>query len=94
VRDLGLVVNTVIYKKMDCKVTLFGNISHFLEKKKIMGRELYKRKQHKIPSSFFIDTQGGGEDHADETDRNVRRYRQKAKRLMLNVASGVFPGNY
>ena len=33
-------------------------------------------------------------DHTEEAERNIRRYRQKAKKLMLNVASGQFPGKY
>lgn len=61
---------------------------------KFLGSERYKRKKNKIPASFFIDTTNGTDEHAEETDRNVRRYRQKARKLMLNVAMGQFPGRY
>jgi hypothetical protein len=33
-------------------------------------------------------------EHADAADRNIRRYRQKIKQLILNVAGGEFPGKY
>ena len=58
-----------------------------------LGNERYKRKSNKIPDAFLI-TNSSVDDHAEQTDRNVRRYRQKAKRLMLNVAKGEFPGKY
>jgi hypothetical protein len=84
---------------LDLQKHVFGNTNlkgAALTKRvlKFFSSERYKRKQNKIPASFFIDTKSGAGEHAEETDRNVRRYRQKAKRLMLNVASGVFPGKY
>jgi hypothetical protein len=44
--------------------------------------------------SFAIDPANRNSDHGSEADRNIRRYRQKAKKLLLNVASGEFPGKY
>ena len=59
---------------------------------KFFSSERYKRKQNEIPQSFRLLI--GNLDHLDEADRNIRRYRQKAKKLILNVARGEFPGKY
>ena len=59
---------------------------------KFFSSERYKRKQNEIPQSFRLLI--GNLDHLDEADRNIRRYRQKAKKLILNVARGEFPGRY
>ena len=56
--------------------------------------ERYKRKTNTVPKVFAVDPAHKDKDHADEADRNIRRYRQKAQKLMLNVASGQFPGKY
>jgi len=44
--------------------------------------------------SFAIDRINRKSDHQEEAYRNIRRYRQKARKLLLNVALGVFPGKY
>lgn len=59
---------------------------------KFFSSERYKKKQNEIPNSFRLLI--GSLDHLDEADRNIRRYRQKASKLLLNVATGVFPGKY
>ena len=56
--------------------------------------ERYKKKTNLVPMSFAIDRSNRNSDHQEEADRNIRRYRQKARKLLLNVASGVFPGKY
>jgi hypothetical protein len=56
--------------------------------------ERYQRKANKIPTAFFVEKSTPKSDHHDEAMRNVRRYRQKAANLVLNVAGGVFPGRY
>jgi hypothetical protein len=58
---------------------------------KFFNEERYKRKKNKMPVPFYIDTYS---DTTDNVDRNVRRYRQKVKQLILNVANGEFPGRY
>jgi hypothetical protein len=61
---------------------------------KFFSSERYKRKRNMIPMTFAIDASNRNNDHAAEADRNIRRYRQKANALLLNVASGKFPGKY
>ena len=61
---------------------------------KFFASERYTRKRNVVPMSFVVDAQNRNNDHAAEADRNIRRYRQKASALMLNVASGKFPGKY
>lgn len=56
--------------------------------------ERYKRRANRIPATFVIAPGTSRGDHHEEAMRNVRRYRQKAAMLMLNAASGVFPGRY
>jgi len=56
--------------------------------------ERYKKRTNEVPNSFKIDLASKIDDHLEEAERNIRRYRQKAKKLMLNVASGLFPGKY
>lgn len=48
--------------------------------------ERYKRKKNTIPPSFV-----GDDAHVS---RNIRRYRDRSKKVLLNVASGTFPGDY
>jgi hypothetical protein len=59
---------------------------------KFFSSERYKKKRNVVPMSFAVHE--AREDHSDEADRNIRRYRQKARRLLMNVASGKFPGKY
>ena len=68
----------------------------FLRQKvlKFFSSERYKKKINLVPMSFAIDRSNRSSDHQEEADRNIRRYRQKARRLLLNVATGVFPGKY
>jgi hypothetical protein len=61
---------------------------------KFFSSERYKKKRNIVPMSFAIDPANRNSDHGSEADRNIRRYRQKAKKLLLNVASGEFPGKY
>lgn len=56
--------------------------------------ERYKKKENKIPFSFMVGSSWDKTEHADAADRNIRRYRQKIKQLILNVADGEFPGRY
>ena len=56
--------------------------------------ERYKKKDNKIPFSFVVGSSWDKTEHADAADRNIRRYRQKIKQLILNVAGGEFPGKY
>jgi len=58
---------------------------------KFFEQERYKRKTNRVPASFFIDNYA---DTSENVDRNIRRYRQKVKQLILNVANGQFPGKY
>lgn len=59
---------------------------------KFFSSERYKKKRNIVPMSFAVHD--AREDHSEEADRNIRRYRQKAKKLLMNVASGQFPGKY
>ena len=61
---------------------------------KFFSSERYKKKINLVPMSFAIDRSNRSSDHQEEADRNIRRYRQKARKLLLNVATGVFPGKY
>lgn len=61
---------------------------------KFFSSERYKKKRNIVPMSFAIDASNRNNDHAAEADRNIRRYRQKTHKLLLNVASGQFPGKY
>lgn len=58
---------------------------------KFFNEERYKKKKNKMPVPFYIDTYA---DTTENVDRNIRRYRQKVKKLILNVAYGEFPGKY
>jgi len=48
----------------------------------------------KVPSSLEYRTEKGQEEDLARALRNLRRYLQKAEKIMLNVASGQFPGQY
>ena len=58
---------------------------------KFFNEERYKKRRNSVPASFFSDSFSGA---SDNVDRNIRRYRLKVKKLILNVATGVFPGKY
>lgn len=78
-----------IFSKVDLKgAKLTNRVIEFFQK------ERYVRKQNKVPASFIIDYNSKNDTHENEADRNVRRYRQKCQKLILNVASGEFPGKY
>lgn len=61
---------------------------------KFFASERYKKRRNIIPMTFAVDASNRYSDHVDEADRSIRRYRQKAHQLLLNVASGKFPGKY
>jgi hypothetical protein len=62
---------------------------------KFFSSERYRKKRNLVPMSFIVDTSNKyNDDHSAEADRNIRRYRQKAHKLLLNVANGEFPGRY
>jgi hypothetical protein len=56
--------------------------------------ERYKRKKNRVPQSFFIDWTINAGENSENAERNLRRYRQKVKKLILNVANEKFPGKY
>lgn len=58
---------------------------------KFFKEERYKRKSNRVPSTFRLDDYS---DTTENVDRNIRRYRQKVRTLILNVAKGQFPGKY
>lgn len=59
---------------------------------KFFSSERYKKRPNEIPRVF--QAMVGTLDHSESAERNIRRYRQKARKLILNVANGVFPGSY
>lgn len=76
-----------VFSKSDLKGIALRSRIH-----KFFSSERYKKKRNVVPMSFAVHQ--AREDHSDEADRNIRRYRQKARRLLMNVASGKFPGKY
>lgn len=58
------------------------------------SEERYQRKKNGVPASFLVSNHKRHGDTSDNVDRNIRRYRQKVKKLILNVARGEFPGRY
>lgn len=57
---------------------------------KFLKKERYKKKKvDLLPHGLTINN--GNE---DEVQRNILRYKKKARQLILNVASGQFPGKY
>jgi len=58
---------------------------------KFFSEERFKRKKNRVPATFLINDYA---DTVENVDRNIRRYRQKVRQLILNVAQGKFPGNY
>jgi len=63
---------------------------------KFLKEERYKRKgynEKRFPSAFTVAAYKKS-DTKENAARNIRRYRQKVKQLILNVANGVFPGRY
>ena len=78
-----------IFSKQELKgVALRNQVINFF------AHNRYNKKRNVVPMSFTVDDSNRLNDHAEEADRNIRRYRQKAKSLLLNVASGKFPGKY
>lgn len=78
-----------VFSKVDLKgIALRERVINFF------ASERYKRKRNVVPMSFTVDDSNRRNDHSAEADRNIRRYRQKANALLLNVASGKFPGKY
>ena len=61
---------------------------------KFFASERFKRKKNYVPQSFFVDRKINEGDNHENAERNMRRYRQKVQKLILNVASGEFPGKY
>jgi hypothetical protein len=66
----------------------------FLRVSKFFESERFRRKANKIPQSFFVDWKIIKGHNHDNAERNLRRYRLKVKKLILNVANGEFPGKY
>lgn len=66
---------------------LTARVTEFFE------QERYKRKANRVPASFRIESYKNN-NTIENVDRNIRRYRQKVKQLILNVAKGEFPGKY
>jgi hypothetical protein len=58
---------------------------------KFFSEERFKRRKNRVPATFLINDYA---DTVENVDRNIRRYRQKVRRLILNVANGEFPGRY
>ena len=58
---------------------------------KFFSEERFKRKKNRVPATFLINDYA---DTIENVDRNIRRYRQKVRQLILNVANGEFPGGY
>lgn len=56
---------------------------------KFLSTGRYKRKAHLIPGHFAELTTGD-----EDAKRNVRRYKMRCKRILVNVANGHFPGKY
>lgn len=89
----ALAVMVDLQKHVFCDPDLKGavlrqRVHHFF------SSERYKKKENKIPFSFMVGSSWDKKEHADAADRNIRRYRQKIKQLILNVAGGEFPGKY
>ena len=80
-----------LQKNIFSKAELKG-VALTLRVQKFFSSERYRKKRNTVPMSFA--THDARNDHADEADRNIRRYRQKARKLLLNVAQGKFPGKY
>jgi len=59
---------------------LYQKVEDYLQK------DRYKKQKNEIPK-LFEDMTSGNED----AKRNIRRYRSRGKKILLNVASGKFP---
>ena len=62
---------------------LYQKVEDYLQK------DRYKKQKNEIPK-LFEDMTSGNED----AKRNIRRYRSRGKKILLNVANGEFPGKY
>ncbi len=76
---LGLMQNVFCDKSLRGKALRDRVVAYFSE-------DRYKKKKNKVPGQFL------GED--DHVSRNIRRYRTRGQKLLLNVAFGDFPGTY
>lgn len=57
-----------------------------------LGRK--RKKWAKVPTPLLYTSGKGREDDLARALRNLRRYIQKAEKIVLNVANGHFPGEY
>ena len=57
-----------------------------------LGRK--NKRWAKVPTPLLYTTGKGREDDLARALRNLRRYIQKAEKIVLNVANGQFPGEY
>jgi len=83
---------------LDLERKVFGNESLKGDKLtarvvKFFEQERFKRKPNQIPASFRIESYRNNSTH-ENVNRNIRRYRQKVRKLIVNVANGEFPGKY
>jgi hypothetical protein len=76
---LGLMQNVFCDKSLRGKALRDRVVAYF-------AGDRYKKKQNKVPGQFL-----GENDHVS---RNIRRYRTRGQKLLLNVAFGEFPGTY
>ena len=60
---------------------LYERVRSFLQ------NERYKRKKNELPE--VLRELDSGDENAQ---RNVRRYRERCKKILINVANGIFPG--
>ena len=59
---------------------------------KFFSGERFKRKPNEVPEPFQYDKLAVGDNQFAQ--RNIRRYRQRSRNILMNVAKGVFPGKY
>lgn len=62
---------------------LYEKVQSYLETSR------FKKQKNELPD-IFEDLTNGSED----AKRNIRRYRTRGKKILLNVANGRFPGDY
>jgi hypothetical protein len=62
---------------------LYEKVQSYLETSR------FKKQKNEMPN-IFEDLTNGSED----AKRNIRRYRTRGKKILLNVANGRFPGTY
>jgi len=64
----------------------------FKRVEKFFSSERFKRKLNEVPEPFKPDRFALGDNQ--DAQRNIRRYRQRSRNILMNVAKGVFPGKY